>query len=139
MHSASSCSCWARYGEYLCVHRLSFVEHLGTVMIQISKKVWVGKVRIQQSLHPAYGGTVSCVSYPKVSSASSTTARMEESVESQILSLVKHHLTHKLLITLIETWHRLESVGRVNHWKWHIYIAPLSMYCGSSASAGSDS
>lgn len=86
-------------------------------MIQISEKVWVGEVRIQRSHHPAYGGTVKCVSYPRASSASSTTARMEESVESQILSLVKHRLTHKLLITLIETWHRQESVGRVNHWK----------------------
>lgn len=104
--------------------------------VQRSKKIWVGKVRIQQSHPPAYGGTKKLVLYPKVSFTCSQTSRIVESVESQILSLVKHHLTHKLLITLIETWHRQESVGRVIHWKWHIYIAPLGIvlwqlcFCG---------
>lgn len=95
--------------------------------LHISKKVWVGEVRIPQSHPPAYGGTTKRVSYPKDSSTHSPIARMGESVESQILSLVKHRLTHKLLITLIETRHRQESVGRVNHWKRHIYIAPLGV------------
>lgn len=57
----------------------------------------------------------------------SQASRMEESVGSQILSLVEHCLTHRLLLTLIETQHRRESVGRVNHWEWHIYTAALSI------------
>lgn len=91
-----------------------------------SKKVRVREVRIQQSQPPECGGTTKCVSYPSSSFACSETSRMGESVESEILSLVKHRLTHKLLLTLIATRHRQESVGRVSHWKWHIYIAPLS-------------
>lgn len=98
------------------------LELLDRAMVQISKKVWVREVRIQQSHLPACGGTAKSVSF-----MCSPTSRMGENVESQILSLVKHNLTHKLVITLIETWHRQESVGRVNHWKWHIYIAPLGI------------
>lgn len=93
------------------------LELLGRAMVQISKKC-LGQESENSAITPSgIWRTTNHVLYPKVSFMCSRTSRMRESVESQILSLVKHRLTHKLLITLKEIWHRQESVGRVNHWK----------------------
>lgn len=80
------------------------LELLGRAMVQISKKC-LGQESENSAITPSgIWRTTNHVLYPKVSFMCSQTSRMRESVESQILSLVKHRLTHKLLITLKEIW-----------------------------------